>query len=64
MKKRKPFRIRESYTWGDIAELMEVIAVKNEQDATYQRKLAAMHRSLARDLRALVAGKLALGSGS
>lgn len=58
MKRKKVRRVRPAMTWGDIMELMEKIAKAADRDAENSMKLAAMHRQLAKDLRAGFAGKL------
>ena len=55
MKSRK---LRKAMTWGDVAELMERIARRADQESETHRKMAMMHRQLAHDLRALLRGKL------
>ena len=56
MKRRR--KQRPAMTWGDVFDLMEKIAVSADRDAENSKKLAAMHRQLAKDLRAMFAGKL------
>lgn len=58
MKPTKRRRIRPAMTWGELVGLMEKIAVAADRDAENSKKLAAMHRQLAKDLRAGFAGQL------
>ena len=55
MKPRKP---RPAFLWSDVAALMDGIAKKAREQEVYHRKLALMHESLARDLRAMLKGTL------
>ena len=50
----KRHKVKHAMTWGEIPDIMDMIAVESERVRDLHHKIAAMHRGLAGDIRSLL----------